>query len=122
MRPFPPLIQPVYGNPETVALPVRSGAAWPERPGSVVPGTSPVAFERLVSLYRSNERLLSDLKSLRVRLASARAYLDSPGSNPVLGQARVLHLKAKHTAALTLLRANRVVARTLLAPRDSSDL
>lgn len=72
------------------------------------------AFGRIVALYQGNEFLLSELQNIRRKLASARAYRDTPGSNPALAQARLLQLRARHTAALTMLRANRHEARHLL--------
>jgi hypothetical protein len=78
----------------------------------------PVAFGRLVALYQNNEHLLSQLSSLRLKLARARAYLLCPGSNTALAEAQIAFLKAKQTAALTLLRSNRIEARALLGAGD----
>jgi hypothetical protein len=71
-------------------------------------------FGRVVALYQGNEFLLSELQSIGQKLASARAYRDTPGSNPALAEARLLQLRARHSAALAMLRANRHEARHLL--------
>jgi hypothetical protein len=75
-------------------------------------------FETLVSLYQSNAVLSMELKSVREKLDRARAYLETPGANLLLGEAHVLRLRARHTAALTLLRANRLQARHVLARNE----
>jgi hypothetical protein len=72
------------------------------------------AFGRIVSLFRSNAFLFSELQNVKLKLARARVYRDTPGSNPVLAEAHVLQLRAKHSAVLTMLRANRIEARRLL--------
>jgi hypothetical protein len=72
------------------------------------------AFGRIVSLFRSNEFLFSELQNVKLKLARARVYRDTPGSNPVLAEAHVLQLRARHSAVLTMLRANRIEARRLL--------
>jgi hypothetical protein len=89
------------------AVPVEIGA----RPRVEPPHD---AFGRIVSLYRSNEFLFSELQNVKLKLARARVYRDTPGSNPVLAEAHVLQLRARHSAVLTMLRANRIEARRRL--------
>ena len=72
-------------------------------------------FANLVSLYKSNKILLAELTSLLKKSASARAYLDSTGCNPVLGGAQLVRLRVRRSAVLALLRANRIRARALLS-------
>ncbi len=72
-------------------------------------------FGQFVSVYQSNAFLFSELKSVKQKLASARSYLESPGRNLLLAQAQIDRLKARHSAVLTLLRANRLQARALIA-------
>jgi len=83
-------------------------------PAAVVGDTIPHAFARLVGLYQSNDCLLTELDSLKDKLIRARAYAEFPGSHTGLARANLLRLKVRHSAALTLLRANRVQARDLL--------
>ena len=77
------------------------------------------AFARLVSVYQSNEYLSAELKSADRNLARARAYLREPGANPALAAAHLQRVKARRSAALTLLRANRHRARILLGTGDT---
>ncbi len=77
-------------------------------------------FSELVGLYQSNETLLGELGSVNRKLSLAREYLTTPGNNPVLGQAYLLRLRARRSAVLTLLRANRVKARDFLAPENAA--
>lgn len=72
-------------------------------------------FAILVDLYKSNEILLSELRSVNAKYVGAQAYLAQVGSNPHLGHAQVLRLRTRRSAVLTLLRANRVQARAILA-------
>ncbi len=74
-------------------------------------------FGRYVSVYQSNEFLFNELKSANQKLERTRAYLHSPGSNPILAQACLDQIRAKRSAVLTLLRANRRQARSLLSRR-----
>jgi hypothetical protein len=71
-------------------------------------------FGQIVALYHSNEFLFSELQNVKLKLARARAYRDTAGSNPVLAGAYLLQLRARHSAVLTMLRANRIEARRLL--------
>lgn len=72
-------------------------------------------FGQYVAVYQSNEFLFAELKSVGLKLDRARAYIASPGANPVLGAAHLDRLKARRSAVLTLLRANRLQARALLS-------
>lgn len=72
-------------------------------------------FGRIVRLYQSNAYLLRELKSVRGQLDRARSYLSTPGCNRTLGEAHVLRLLARRSAALALLRANRRQAQAVLA-------
>lgn len=76
-------------------------------------------FGRLVALYQSNGLLLTELNSVGRKMRSAREQAESPGGGSGLARAYLLRLKARHTAALTLLRANRAQARDLLARLDA---
>ena len=72
-------------------------------------------FGRFVTVYQSNEFLFAELESVKQKLARTNAYLETPGSNPVLARAQLRQLKARRSAVLTVLRANRLQARALLA-------
>ncbi len=83
-------------------------------------GTRPAAagadlFGRFVSVYQSNEILFAELESIKQNLARANTYLETPGSNPALAHAQIGRLKTRRSAALTMLRANRLQARALIA-------
>ena len=71
-------------------------------------------FGQTVALYQSNAYLMTELEALRGKRAQALAYLHAPGSNPLLAQARIAQLRARHSTLLTMLRANRIAARNLL--------
>ena len=85
-------------------------------PASESPGPDP--FGLLVSLYQTNKALSAELRAVQRNLAGARDYLASPGCNARLAEARLLQLRAKHSAVLALLRANRVRSRDFLARLD----
>lgn len=72
-------------------------------------------LNQLVSVYQSNEYLFSELKSVKKRLTQAQTYLKSPNPNTALALAHLNQLKARHSAVLTMLRANRLQARALLS-------
>jgi hypothetical protein len=76
-------------------------------------------FCRLVELYESNRCLSAELESVRAGLSQARKYRESAGANRVLADARLLRLRVRRSALLTLVRANRVQARSLAARVDS---
>jgi hypothetical protein len=103
----------VDGMTETFAQDVMTPYAGPAL--AAAGGEGRGLFGQIVSVYQSNEFLFAELKTVREKLNCARAYLDAPGSNPVLAEARLLQLRARHSAVLTLLRANRLQARGLLA-------
>jgi hypothetical protein len=114
----------------TTLYPVNGMMALPSErmaPESGLPCGTPdqagaTAFGRIVALYQSNELLLSALQKVKKNQNSARAYLETSGSNPALAEAYLLQLKAKHSAVLTMLRANRIQARQVLdRPRSGCD-
>jgi hypothetical protein len=76
-------------------------------------------LDQYVSVYQSNGFLSAELKSVTQKLSRARTYLESPGSNPILAHVHLQQLKAHHSAVLTLLRANRLQARALLARTET---
>jgi hypothetical protein len=76
---------------------------------------APLLIGRLIRIFRSNERLFAELRTLSQRLRSSRAYLAEPGCNLSLGTAYYDYWRAKHSGVLTFLRANRLEARRLLA-------
>ena len=76
------------------------------------------SFGRLVSIHQRNEILLQELSRVNTRLGKTHAYLASPGSASALGQAYLLRLRARRSAALTLLRASEFEARNLLSRLD----
>jgi hypothetical protein len=90
---------PTYRLPHTDHEP--TGAPTPE-------------FGQIVALYQTNELLLSELEKVKKSQDRARAYLETPGSNPALAEAHLLRTKARHSAVLTMLRANRIQARSLV--------
>jgi hypothetical protein len=106
---------PIYGIAEKFACdnPNLSG---PRSTASHQPADSNI-LGQLVALYRNNTYLLSELENVHSRLTHAREYLGAPGSNPVLARAHLDRLRAKRSAALHLLRANRVQVRALLSGR-----
>jgi hypothetical protein len=67
-------------------------------------------FEHLAALAVANDRLSGELDASRLRLADARAYLDTPGCNARFGEAHLGRCRARHSAALARLRANRIEA------------
>jgi hypothetical protein len=71
-------------------------------------------FGQIVALYQTNEILLSELEKAKKSQAFARVYLETPGSNPALAAAHLLRTRARHSAVLTMLRANRIQARSLV--------
>ena len=79
--------------------------------------TAPVGppdhFGRIVALMKSNERLLKALAATRSQAAEAFAYLESPGGNRALGEARLDQLRAKRSGLLSLLRSNRLEAHAI---------
>lgn len=79
----------------------------------------PDAFAEVVGLYQSNEYLLSELTASKAAFRRALTYLRTPGGNPVLAQAQIDRIRARRSAILTLLRANRLQARSLLEHLDS---
>lgn len=80
-------------------------------------GVAPPAddFARLVGLVKSNERLFAEQRANRARLEQVRGYLARPDANVALGRALLERLRARRSAVLALLRANRAEARALLA-------
>jgi len=72
-------------------------------------------FAKLARLVRSNDRLLKELRALRPRMVSARAYLTELGCHVELGQMYLQRLQDRRSRALSGLRANRIEARELLA-------
>jgi hypothetical protein len=82
-------------------------------PPALVPSTE---FGQLVTLYQSNQVLLNELDSLKVKRERTREYLETSPRNPALALAHVNRLRAKHSAVLVLLRANRFQVRALLGP------
>ncbi len=104
----------VTGMSESFAADLQSEPAEPA-PGDNVNPSLLDAFGQCVSLYQSNKFLLTELKSLDRRLSSTQSYLESPGCNPLLARAHLRQLKTRRSAVLTLLRANRLQARLLLA-------
>jgi hypothetical protein len=76
---------------------------------------SPDGFAEIVRAYQSNEYLLGQVARADRQIAQVREYLAAPGCNPALGAARLRVAKARRTAALTILRANRIRARALIA-------
>lgn len=79
--------------------------------------TPPIAtnpLERLSQLMLSNERLMDELATSRVRIADARAYLDGPDARPRFGEAHLDRCRSKHSGILAQLRANRIEALHLL--------
>jgi hypothetical protein len=112
-------VHPANGISGTVTGDVATGAMAPA--GAAVD----TLFGKLVSLYKSNDFLLSELATVRLKLSRARDYLGSPGCNPALAEAHLLRLRARQSAALAMLRANRLQVRDLLArlegpPRTAS--
>lgn len=71
-------------------------------------------FRRLVRLVHDNERLLSELETVRTKIRQAWVYLSEPGSNPALAMTHLERLRMKRSALLTHLRSNRIEARTLV--------
>lgn len=107
---------PVCGMLGTISEGVATGAAVAA--GTTGDGT----LGELISLYRSNSYLFSELKSVRLKLVRARDYLAAPGCNRVLGESHLLRLRARHSAVLVTLRANRLQARGLLARAGGAGL
>jgi hypothetical protein len=105
------LDHPTRGTFESVSVSVAVVAS----PATEAGGGDANLFAQVVSLYQSNSSLFSELKSLRGKQQRAREYLGTPGCNAALGEAHLLRLRARHSATLAVLRANRLQARRLLS-------
>jgi len=104
------------GNPEIgmIAAFSESTSVGPRETVSQLPDP----FESLVHLYQSDALLLNELRSINLKVTQARDYLARVGSNPILGSVHLTRLRARRSAVLTVLRANRLEADRLLAGRD----
>jgi hypothetical protein len=86
----------------------------------------PNPLERLTQIVQSNDHLLGELQKFRGKVNCARAYLDDPRCNIVLGTVSLNWARTKHTGVLAQLRANRIEANHILgnsassAPRQAS--
>ena len=76
-------------------------------------------LERLAQLVNSNERLMDELATSRLRVSDARAYLDAPGCNARFGEAHLDRCRVRHSGILAQLRANRIEALRLLGEGGS---
>jgi hypothetical protein len=105
---------------------MRLTTAWIPVPGSLSTTDdelSPVAahpeddnqFGQLVALYNDNARLGDDLERTRRAASRLREYIDTGSCNPILANALLYRLRARQSAALGFLRANRIQAKDLLA-------
>ena len=70
--------------------------------------------ERLVVLFRDNERLIAALQTVSQRLHAVRGYVAEPDCNVGLGGAYYLYWRTRHSGVLTMLRANRLEGRRIL--------
>ncbi len=111
-------LAPVALGMDLSQLQCRAGSAKVRRrPDDRADSGNPL--ERLVEIMRSNDRLMGELAASRERIDRARAYLDAPGSNARFGSAHLDRCRARHSAILAWLRANRIEALALLAPSGS---
>ncbi|WP_169973542.1 hypothetical protein [Tautonia rosea] len=78
-------------------------------------------FRRLVRLVHDNERLLSELETVRTKIQQAWMYLSEPGSNPTLAMTHLERLRMKRSALLAHLRSNRIEARLLVGKAVPDD-
>jgi hypothetical protein len=111
---MPPVSIPfMYGNGEAGAEGVPTPHAGP--------GLTRHLFAQLVALHQSNAVLSAELSAVHLNLSRVCDYRESQGANLPLADAHLLRLKARHSAVLTLLRANRVKARSLLVRLEDQD-
>jgi hypothetical protein len=75
-------------------------------------------FGSLVAIYQSNALLAAELNTIRLRMSRVRDYRESPGANIRLADIQILRLGSRRSAALRLLKANRLKARYLLGRFD----
>jgi hypothetical protein len=78
------------------------------------------ALGRLAGLVESNDRLAGELRKLGRRQVDAELYLDRPGCNAALGNARLAAIRDRRRAILARLRANRIEAREFLSPTEAA--
>ncbi len=90
----------------------RERAVGPQPSLHVEPEGTLAVMARLIA---SNDRLMAEAQSIRRRIEEARAYLSQPGCHARLGAAYLDRLQLRRSAAMALLRANRIEARALLA-------
>jgi hypothetical protein len=83
------------------------------------PADAPDEFGRVVRLVRDNERLFAELESVRSRARRAWAHLAQPGGNAGLALVQLDRLRAKRSALLAHLRANRAAARACRRMADA---
>ena len=96
------------------------GPARPRRERSIpAPAIAANPLERLSQLMNSNEKLMAELATSRLRISDARAYLDAPGCNVRFGEAHLERCRARHSGILAQLRANRIEALQLLGEGGS---
>lgn len=109
---------PVYGNSGTDC--VNFGEAMAVgRPLSLKDGPrQPTHFARIVFLHREYENILVVLRALDGQRESARAYLRSPGRNPVLALSRLRQIRRKRNLLSERIQANRAEALAMLAMLD----
>jgi hypothetical protein len=106
IMPTEPQVQPTPGRPRLEhSIPTPVIAANP--------------LERLAQLMNSNERLMDELATSRLRVSDARAYLDVPGCNLRFGEAHLDRCRTRHSGILSQLRANRIEALRLLGEGGS---
>jgi hypothetical protein len=102
-------------EPQTQPAPARPRLEH-SRP---TPAIAANPLERLSQLMNSNERLMDDLATSRLRISDARAYLDVPGCNVRFGEAHLERCRTRHSGILAQLRANRIEALQLLGEGGS---
>jgi len=90
-------------------------------PTSRTPARDPL--DRLARLHREGDALRAELRRTLARLAEARAYLASDGSNTILGRAQVQRLRDRKSHLLARLGSHRIrVHEALLFPHVQLDL
>jgi hypothetical protein len=106
IMPTEPQIQPAPGRPR-------------HEKSKLTPAVASNPLERLAQLMNSNERLMDELATSRLRISDARAALDVPGCNVRFGEAHLERSRIKHSGILAQLRANRIESLQLLGEGGS---
>ena len=106
------MLQATYNVSLSAPCKVRKREGAPSIP-SDEPPELPREIARLFRIQREQLDLTQQLERNMGRIALARAYLARPGSNVLLGSARLARLRDTRRALLAKMRASRIEALEL---------